>query len=329
MADSQSLVLAGNFAREFAPLKKLVMDAITSELTRAMYGKALDDFFEWWGVEGRPVFDRETVQRYRTHLVSQSARRGRPQPGAVDDGPRLAASTINLRLSAIRKLASEASYKTIDPVATQRMLGVRDVKGIKTQGVRTGNWLTTEQAQRMLNAPKVDTLKGRRDQAILALLFGCGLRRDEAARLSLDQIQQRDGRWCIPDLIGKHGRMRTVPMPSWAKVAIDRWVASAGITTGRVFRGVNRGDKVTGAALTSQGIWRCVEKYAAILEVKITPHDLRRTFAKLAHQGRAKLDQIQISLGHASLVTTEKYLGVQQDLSDAPCDYLDLKIEAA
>ena len=57
---------------------------------------------------------------------------------------------------------------------------------------------------------------------------------------------------------------------------------------------------------------------------RITPHDLRRTFAKLAHPGRAPLEQIQISLGHASIQTTERYLGLKQNLHDAPCDRLGL-----
>jgi integrase len=56
-------------------------------------------------------------------------------------------------------------------------------------------------------------------------------------------------------------------------------------------------------------------------------HNLRRTFAKLAFKGGAKLDQIQLSLGHASIQTPERYLGAQQDLTDAPCDYLHLTVE--
>ncbi|MBA3632740.1 MAG: site-specific integrase [Acidobacteria bacterium] len=58
----------------------------------------------------------------------------------------------------------------------------------------------------------------------------------------------------------------------------------------------------------------------------IAPHDLRRTFAKLAHKGGSPIDQIQLSLGHDSIQTTEKYLGVEQDLTDAPCDHLGLRI---
>ena len=60
----------------------------------------------------------------------------------------------------------------------------------------------------------------------------------------------------------------------------------------------------------------------------MAPHDLKRTYAKLAHKGGAKLDQIQLSLGQASLTTTERYLGVRQNLDDAPCDYLKLDLSA-
>src|SRR5215472_4723289 len=284
-------------------VKTLVLDAVPSPLTRVMYSHAIGEYFAWWEQESRPAFTRATVQRYRAYL----------------EGRGLAPASINQRLSAIRKLAKEATYAgLLDPAAAQ---AIRDVKGAKVQGTRTGNWLTKRQAEDLINSPDVTTLKGRRDRAILAVMIGCGLRREEVARLQLADVQQRDGRWCIVDIRGKHGRIRTVPMPSWAKVALDEWVAAAEISEGALFRGVNKGDRMTGDSLTSQGIWRCVEKYS-----DVAPHDLRRTYAKLAHKGGAKLDQIQLSLGHASLLTTEKYLGVRQDLHDAPCDYLKLDL---
>jgi integrase len=58
----------------------------------------------------------------------------------------------------------------------------------------------------------------------------------------------------------------------------------------------------------------------------VVPHDLRRTFARLAHLGHAHLEQIQLSLGHASAQTTERYLGLEQNLVDAPCDHLGLRL---
>ena len=73
---------------------------------------------------------------------------------------------------------------------------------------------------------------------MLAVLLGCGLRRSEVAALTLKHIQQRDGRWCIVDLVGKHGRVRTIPVPTWVKVAVDAWTAAAGLTEGHVLRPV-------------------------------------------------------------------------------------------
>lgn len=69
-----------------------------------------------------------------------------------------------------------------------------------------------------------------------------------------------------------------------------------------------------------------VERYSAQLGIRVAPHDLRRTFAKLARKGHAPLEQIQLSLGHASVQTTERYLGLEQDLVDGPCDHLGLRL---
>ena len=73
-------------------------------------------------------------------------------------------------------------------------------------------------------------------------------------------------------------------------------------------------------------VGRRINGYARRLGVEVAPHDLRRTFAKLAHRGGAPIEQIQLTLGHASVQTTERYLGVQQDLTDAPCDRLGLRL---
>jgi integrase len=250
------------------------------------------------------------VQKYLTELEAHS----------------LSAATVNQKLSAIRKLAQEAAYNGLLDATTAQ--GIREVHGAKMQGVRTGNWLTKAKAEHLINAPDISTLKGKRDRAILMLLIGCGLRRDEVARVTLSHIQERDSRFCVVDLIGKHNRVRTVPMPAWAKTAIDDWTTAAKIGAGRVFRGINKGGNLTGESLSSQGVWRCVAEYSAVLKLNVSPHDLRRTHAKLAYKGGAKLDQIQLALGHASLVTTERYLGTHQSLTDAPADYLHLDLSA-
>ena len=121
-------------------------------------------------------------------------------------------------------------------------------------------------------------------------------------------------------------RVRTVPMPSWAKLALDAWTAAAGLGDGRVFRAIDKSGNVRGDGVTSQAIYTILRGHAAALGLQLAPHDARRTFAKLAHKGGAPVDQIQLSLGHASIQTTERYLGVEQDLQDAPCDRIGLRL---
>ena len=289
----------------------LVLDGLTSEHSKRAYEKALTDFLAWHTEQGRPALSKALVQRYKVVLE--------------DSG--LSSSTVNQRLSAIRKLAAEAADNgLVDPLLAN---GIRAVRGVKAAGVRVGNWLTREQAQELLDAPDVETLKGLRDRAILAVLIGCGLHRSEAAALDFAHVRQRDGRWVVVDLVGKGNRTRTIPMPSWCKAALDAWTTAANITGGRVFRAVNKGGYLDGDSMTPQAIRDVVAHCAALCGFDaLAAHDLRRTFAKLAHKSGAGLDQIQLSLGHASIRTTERYLGVEQDLVDAPCDVLGLRLGA-
>jgi integrase len=138
-------------------------------------------------------------------------------------------------------------------------------------------------------------MKGLRDRAIIAGLLGCGLRRSEVAALTMAYIQQRDGRWCIIDLHGKHGRVRTVPIPVWVKVAIDAWTSAAEVTSGFVFRPINRADKTQGDALSEKVVWQPLRPYATIAGVPgLAPHDCRRTAAKLCRAAGGELEQIPL-----------------------------------
>jgi site-specific recombinase XerD len=287
----------------------MVIDGLPSENSRRAYRRALEEFFFWYGEQNRPQLNKALIQRYVKSLREQ----------------KLSSASINQKLSAIRKLATEAEDNAL--IDSKLANGIRAIKGVPFRGRRTGNWLTKEDAQKWLNAPDVKTLKGVRDRALLAILIGCGLRRAEAAILSFRHIEQREGRWAVVDIVGKRDKMRTIPMPSWAKSAVDVWKTTSHLEAGFVFRRVNKGDKIMGESITPQAIRDIVNGYAKKLENQgIAPHDLRRTFAKLAHKGGSPIDQIQLSLGHDSIQTTEKYLGVEQDLTDAPCDHLGLRI---
>ena len=77
--------------------------------------------------------------------------------------------------------------------------------------------------------------------------------------------------------------------------------------------------------MTDQAVQDVVKRYAP---AGVNPHDLRRTYAKLARQAGAPLEQIQLSLGHASLATTERYLGSRLDLAVTPSDLIAVKLDA-
>jgi integrase len=118
-------------------------------------------------------------------------------------------------------------------------------------------------------------------------------------------------------------------MPTWVKVATDAWTTAAGVAEGHVFRPANRVGMVTGDRLGEKVVWQMLRHYAAAVGVPgIAPHELRRTCAKLCRAAGGELEQIQLLLGHASVQTTERYLGTKQDLVHAPNDSIRLRVSA-
>ncbi|MDQ6670611.1 MAG: tyrosine-type recombinase/integrase [Chloroflexota bacterium] len=296
----------------------VVTNRLHSDVSRRGYRTALRQFLTWQLSQSAGPFSRVLVQRYRVVL----------------EGRGLAASTINQHLSAIRALADECAESDLLDQPTAAAIG--RVKGVPVRGVRAGNWLTRDQAEKLLLAPP-NTLMGLRDRAILGLLIGCGLRRDELATLTFEHVQQRDGRWVLVDLIGKGRRVRTVPVPGWAKGLVDHWATAAGLSSGVVFRRFRKGGflvyettgdgRVIAGGMSADAIADVVTTYARPFAWDLAPHDLRRTFAKLARNGQAPLEQIQLALGHQNIQTTQRYLGSELDLGDAACDRLGIRIQ--
>src|SRR5450432_2380870 len=177
--------------------KNAVLHSLGAASSQESYGHAIDEFIGWYCSEPRLSFNRTVVLRYRFFLEQKN----------------LAPSTINVRLAAIRRLAYEASDSGL--LSPELAAGIRRVRGAKRLGVRIGNWLTADQCRSLLRAPCPDSLNGKRDRAILAVLIGCGLRRAELVGLRVSDLQIREEHWVVADLIGKGKHVRTVPMPGW------------------------------------------------------------------------------------------------------------------
>src|SRR5665213_4282621 len=185
-------------ASQWYRLKSLVLDSVSSPITRRVYNLGLDEFIAWFAEAPRPAgFTKATVTAWRVALEAR----------------KLGPISINVRITAVRKLAVEAADNGL--LAPELAAGIARIKGVRSQGVRVGNWLSLQQAQTLLNTPDPRTKKGLRDRAMFAVLLGCGLRRSEVAAMTVKHVQQRDNRWCLVDLVGKHGRVRTIPMPTW------------------------------------------------------------------------------------------------------------------
>src|SRR5207245_697485 len=139
------------------------------------------------------------------------------------------------------------------------------------------------------------------------------LRRGELLALRVNSIQLREEHWVIADLLGKAGHIRTVPVPGWVKVAIDKWKEASGVTEGALFRSINKTGRVWGTGMTPKVLWEIVREAASRASIdKLAPHDLRRSCARLCHLAGGELDQIQFLLGHVSIQTTERYLGASR-----------------
>ena len=290
--------------------KLAVLNSLGSPASRRVYEYAIDQFIAWYCSEPRLAFNRIVVVRYRMHLESRG----------------LAANTINQQLAAVRRLAHEAADSGL--LSPELAAGISRVKGVKQLGFRSGNWLSADQSSEVLNRACGNSMRAKRDYAMLAMVFGCGFRRSELVGLELDEIQMRQSHWAVVDLKGKGGHIRTVPIPAWVKAALDQWTRAACVTEGRIFRAVARMGKVWGKGISQNVVWYVVKTCCERAGLEhIAPHDLRRTCAKLCHSSGGELEQIQFLLGHASVQTTERYLGYKQNLGHPVNDLFDLKTD--
>ena len=268
-------------------LATLALAAVPSPITRMSYRGYLRKFLEW--TQGRPL-NRDTVTAYVSTLRDNSK----------------SASVVRQAIKAIRVLASEARIRhLITEIDYQAILAV---KQSHQKGNRAGNWIQLADVQELIRLPRRKTLDGMRDAAMLGLLVGCGLRRAEVATITWDKYQTREGRKVLVDLVGKGGKIRTVPVPGWVAADLDRWWLH------------NPDDRIVGCERVN--IWYTVHKYMKQLAqmpghehcANVSPHDLRRTLAKMMDKSGVPLSQISATLGHSSLLTTQRYLGIELEL---------------
>ncbi len=287
--------------------RQATLDALPSANSRRAYARDLDTFWAWAQARGLPPLNLATLEAYKADLLAAGK----------------APATVNRYLSAVRAWLKKIAqlYPDSRPLAQ----AAREVESVKVAGEHVGHRLSWDQMQAVVNRPPADTLTGQRDRALLAVLFGCWLRRQEAVDLRWSQLRQVDGHWCFVDIIGKRRRKRTVKVEAWVYRRLLAYADTAGLDThgdGPVFVRLRKGGggKVVGAGepITPKTIYATLKRYAPGL----SPHDARRTGAQLARKFGAPLEQIKHTLGHERIETTERYTAIGLDLDHSATGYI-------
>jgi integrase/recombinase XerD len=284
---------------------------IDNDHTKRAYEKAIKDFMLFAGIDRPEKFrlvTRAHVIAWRDDLYERVTRKGK----------KLGKVTVRHRLTALSALYNYLCDR--NAVLHNPCKGVKRPTVIRNTG-RTPA-IADRQARSLLNAPADDTLKGKRDRAILATLLYHAIRRSELCKLRVQDYRfQIEG---VPHLYvqGKGNKERYVPLHEFAADLIDDYLdaaghgADAGGALFRPLRNSRGGDREK--AITPDGVYKLVQHYAAALGVKIRTHSLRATAATNALKNDADLAKVQEWLGHANISTTRLYDKRDSNPKDSP-----------
>lgn len=277
-----------------------IRDSVMSQRSKIIYTKELAQFIAW--NKGHEL-ERTRVLEYRQHLLDLGK----------------APATVNLALTAIRRLAEEAEAQgCLDDRKARQILAIT---GLPNRGVKFGNWLSQDQALELLTVPDQKTNKGLRDFVALGLLLGCGLRSDEAVRVRIDQIAERDGRTVLLDILGKGHKFRTVVVPRWLEAPLREWISICRVGE-TIIRRVRKDDVIAPQGMSTTALAKHCAELAAAIGAKCSPHDFRRTHAAVAVLNGASIEAVRQALGHESLATTTRYVASALSLKNPACDFV-------
>lgn len=298
-------------AAEFQGLAKVPAAAewfanLNNPRTRRAYQGDLEDFCGYVGITAPDQFRAVT----RAHVLAWRAQL--EQRG-------LAGATIRRKLAALASLFDHL-------LESNAVAGGNPVHGVKRPVVESNEGKTPalgdHQAKALLDGPDATTLKGKRDRAILAVLLYHGLRREEAARLGVKDLQERRGikHLCVQ---GKGGKLRYLPLHPVAAERIYAYLEASGhhLEQKKAPLFMPLRGRRTGAGVSANGIYALVGEYARAAGIEVAGlgvHGLRATAATNALENEADIAKVQQWLGHANISTTRIYDRRQHRPEDSP-----------
>lgn len=219
---------------------------------------------------------------------------------------RLAHTTVNRHLSALRGCLKECWRLGLMAGDDYQMAA--SVPNVKGSRLPAGRAVTDGELRAIFAACAEDPKpQGRRDAAVLALLYGTGLRRSEATQLEMCDFNAETGELLVRG--GKGNKHRLVWLQNGSLKALNDWLSVRGAEAGPIICPVNKAGKVTIKRVSEQAILNLLVKRAKEAGVEhFSPHDLRRTFiSDLLDTGKADLATVAKLSGHAQVTTTARY----------------------
>jgi site-specific recombinase XerD len=216
-----------------------------------------------------------------------------------------APSTVNSMLAALRNVLHEA--RRLGIMNADLCLAACDVPSVRGERLPAGRALAADEIEALIRVCVDDqTLTGVRDTAILALLYGTGIRRSEACNLDITDYHQGDATLTIRG--GKGNKDRKLPIVNGTRYALEAWLPFRDCHEGSLFVRIDAQGRLIEGRLTGQTIWYIVDQRRQEANVqKCTPHDLRRTLISDLLDAGADIVTVQRLAGHADITTTARY----------------------
>jgi site-specific recombinase XerD len=267
------------YLSRLAPSSRLTMAKLLQKIVTLLGSSAAAEAFPW------ARLDYAATIQLRRILVS-----------------RYAPATANLALAALRGVLREAWR--LNEMSFENSQRASDFARIRGDRSRPPKSVDTRRIEKLLAFTRRDeTLRGRRDLAILSVLYGAGLRRSELTHLDLAHIEENRLK-----VFGKGRRWRTAHLGQGAAVALDSWLAARGTLPGALFLPIHRSGTLRPQRLSAEAVARIVARRPHAAGIgELRPHDLRRALATHLLETGVDILVVQRILGHRSVATVQIY----------------------
>lgn len=271
---------------------------------------AMDLYFQYLRVE--KGVSNETIKNYAYDLKHffESLKKNSTEdflPTDITDFVKIQSKAMLSVSTILRRISSTKNFYLF--LEKEKIISLQLDKFDKPKGIKKlPVCISIEEVEALLEAPDLEKPEGQRDRAMLEVMYSSGLRISELISLKLGQINFQKG---MMKIIGKGDKQRTVPIGDYALEYLNKYVNEG--------RRKNKGRNSDfaflnryGEPLSRQYFFLQVKKYAkqAGIEVEISPHTLRHSFATHMLENNAELRAVQEMLGHANIATTQIYTNI-------------------